>query len=56
MFKNTKFWIFLVQAPIAWEWFKASWDKVMEGGFGAEFARSLDKILGFSSIRKHPQE
>lgn len=52
MFKNTTTWIFLAQIPLAWEWLKAGWDKIMEGGMGAEFANGLGKTLGFFAQTK----
>lgn len=52
MFKKSSTWVFLAQLPLAWEWFKAGWDKIMEGGLGADFASGLGKTLGFFAKSK----
>jgi hypothetical protein len=49
MFNNSKFWIGAAQIPLAWEWLKAGWDKLVEGGFGGKFAEELPRTLGFFS-------
>ncbi len=47
MFRKQTSWIMLLQVPIAWEWLSAGWQKINEGGFGAKFAESLPRTLGF---------
>lgn len=45
MLKKTTFWVMLAQAPLAWDWFKAGWDKFSEGSFGTKFADELPSTL-----------
>lgn len=54
MLKNTTFWVMLAQVPLAWDWFKAGWDKLTEGGLGAKFAEELPATLERFAQQKTP--